>query len=237
MADRYRRIGVQAKRRTGRVNKRFFALLAGALAASAPGACTGDGDRQAPPAPPADTASEIPAQATGPTSRPDTLQDTLTLEGNPQPATLRLYRTPPGFPLPFSTYVPADLVPEPVPTAAGGSVRFVANFGGRRTDSAYVAVVVHADGVDEEAARRMLSAATGGGGPAAPDQQRYPWALAEYSGGTGATVSRGILGRHEGQFFQVLIRYPAEFGDGFAPRAAAVLEHWEWEGAGGGLGS
>ncbi len=228
---------MQAKRRTGRANRIFFALLAGALAASASGACSGDRDRQAPPAPPADTASEIPAQATGPTSRPETLRDTLTVEGTPQPATLRLYRTPPGFPLPFSTYVPADLVPESAAPVGGESVRFVASFGGRRTDSAYVAVQVHATDVDEEAARRMLSAATGGGGPAAPDQQRYPWALAEYSGGAGATVSRGILGRHEGQFFYVLIRYPAELGDGFAPRAATVLEHWEWEGAGGGLGS
>lgn len=228
---------MQAKRRTGRVNTRFFTLLAGALAASALGACSGGRDRQAPPAPPADTVSEIPAQATGPTSRPETLQDTLTVEGTPQQATLRLYRTPPGFPLPFSTYVPTDLVPEAAPPGAGGSVRFVADFGGRRTDSAYVAVLVHADGVGEEAARRMLSAATGGSSPAAPDQQRYPWALAEYSGSGGATVSRGILGRHEGQFFQVLIRYPAELGDGFAPRAALVLEHWEWEGAGGGLGS
>ena len=228
---------MQAKRRTGRVNTTFFALLSGSLAASVLGACSRDGDRPAPPAPPADTVSEIPAQATGPTSRPETLQDSLTVEGTPAPATLRLYRTPPGFPLPFSTYVPAELVPEAAPPGAGGSVRFVANSGGRRTDSAYVAVLVHADGVDEEAARRMLSAATGGGSPAAPDQQRYPWALAEYSGSSGSTVSRGILGRHEGQFFQVLIRYPAEFGDGFAPRAAAVLEHWEWEGAGGGLGS
>jgi hypothetical protein len=220
------------------VNTGIFALLAGALAAAALGACSGrDGDRQAPPAPPADTVSEIPAQATGPTSRPETLQDTLAVEGAPQTATLRLYRTPPGFPLPFSTYVPADLVPQGAPSAAGESVRFVANFGGRRTDSAYVAVLVHADGVGEEAARRMLSTATGGGSPAASDQQRYPWALAEYSGGTGSTVSRGILGRHEGQFFQVLIRYPTELGDGFAPRAATVLEHWEWEGAGGGLGS
>lgn len=228
---------MQSKRRTGRTNRIFSALLAGALAASAPGACSGDRGRQAPPAPPADTVSEIPAQATGPTSRPETLQDTLTLEGTPQPATLRLYRTPPGFPLPFSTYVPADLVPESAPSAGGGSARFVANLGGRRTDSAYVAVVVHPDGVDEEAARRMLSAATGGASPAAPDQQRYPWALAEYSGSAGATVSRGLLGRHEGQFFHVLIRYPAELGDGFAPRAAMLLKHWEWEGAGGGLGS
>jgi hypothetical protein len=223
---------VQAKRRTGRANGIFFALLAGAL-----GACSGDRGRQAPPAPPADTVSEIPAQATGPTSRPETLQDTLTIEGTPQPATLRLYRTPPGFPLPFSTYAPADLAPEAASSVEGGTVRFVASFGGRRTDSAYVAVMVHPVEVNEEAARRALSAATGGGGPAAPGQQRYPWALAEYSGGADAAVSRGILGRHEGQFFQVLIRYPAELGDGFAPRADLVLEHWEWEGAGGGLGS
>lgn len=229
---------MQRKRRTGRANRIFFALLAGALSASAVGACSGgDEGRRRPPPPPADTVSEIPAQATGPTSRPETLRDTLALEGTAQPVTLRLYRTPPGFPLPFSTYVPADLAPESAASGDERTVRFVANFGGRRTDSAYVAVAIHAEDVTEEAARRMLSAATGGSGPVAPEQQRYPWALAEYSVSTGATVARGILGRHEGQFFHVLVRYPAEFGDGFPARAAMVLEHWEWEGGGGGLGS
>jgi len=229
---------VQRKRRTERTNGIFFALLAVALAAAAVGACSrGDADRRRPPPPPADTVSEIPLQATGPTSRAETLQDTLSLEGTAQPVTLRLYRTPPGFPLPFSTYVPADLVPESGASGDDRTVRFVAAFGGRRTDSAYVAVTIHSETVTEEAARRLLSAATGGSAPAAQEQQRYPWALAEYSGSTGGVVARGILGRHEGQFFHVLIRYPAEFADGFGPRAAMVLEHWEWEGGGGGLGS
>lgn len=225
------------QRRAGRADRKLIALLAAALFAALPGACGPDRQRREAPPPPADTASEIPAQSTGPTSRADTLRDTLTLEGTAQQVALRLYRTPPGFPLPFSTYHPADLAPQTASSAEGGTVRFVANFGGRRTDSAYVEVRVHPVEVNEEAARRALGAATGGSGPAAPDQQRYPWALAEYSGSTGATVARGILGRHEGQFFHVLIRYPAEFGDGFAPRAALLLEHWQWEDAGGGLGS
>ena len=225
------------QRRAGRADRRRTAFLAGTLLASTLAACGPDRTRREAPPPPPDTASEIPAQSTGPTSRPDTLRDTLTLEGTAQQVALRLFRTPPGFPLPFSTYHPADLAPEAATSVEGGTVRFVANFGGRRTDSAYVAVMVHPVEVNEEAARRALSAATGGSGPAAPDQQRHPWALAEYSGSTGATVARGILGRHEGQFFHVLIRYPAEFGDGFAPRAALLLEHWQWEDAGGGLGS
>lgn len=223
-------------RRTRGADRKLTAPLTGALLAIL-GACGPDRPRREAPPPPADTAPEIPAQSTGPTSRADTLRDTLTLEGTAQPVALRLYRTPPGFPLPFSTYHPADLVPGAATSVEGGTVRFVADFGGRRTDSAYVAVLVHPVDVSEEAARRALSAATGGSGPAAPDQQRYPWALAEYSGSTGATVARGILGRHEGQFFHVLIRYPAELGDGFAPRVALLLEHWEWEDAGGGLGS
>ncbi|MEW5929808.1 MAG: hypothetical protein AB1941_20325, partial [Gemmatimonadota bacterium] len=132
------------------------------------GACGPDRPRREAPPPPADTASEIPAQSTGPTSRPDTLRDTLTLEGTAQPMVLRLYRTPPGFPLPFSTYHPADLAPETATSAEGGTVRFVANFGGRRTDSAYVEVRVHPVDVNEEAARRALGAAVGGAGPAAP---------------------------------------------------------------------
>lgn len=214
------------------------ALLAGALAAVLSASCGPGGERpRAAERGAADRVSEIPAEATGPTSRPEVRRDTITVEGTPEPVALRLYRTPPGFPLPFSTYATADLVPEAAPGAPGEAVRFVAAFGGRRTDSAYVEVRVHAGGVGEEAAREALRAAVGGGAAAAPAQQRYPWALAEFSGNTGATVAHGALGRHQGEFFHVLVRYPADFGDGFAPRAAVIVDEWRWEDGTGGLGS
>jgi hypothetical protein len=229
---------VLVKRHAGRETTTLRALLTGALFASALAAC-GPGEPEAGEAPPvaADTTPEIPAQATGPTHRAETLQDTLVLEGTPEPITLRLYRTPPGFPLPFSTYVPTDMAAEPVSSGEGDGVRFVAEFGGVRNDSAAVAVMVYPDGATEETARGALRAATGAQGPVARDEQRHPWALAEFEGGTGGSVARGMVGRHGGRFFHVLVRYPAEYGDGFAPRAAKLLDHWRWEDGSGGLGS
>jgi len=187
-----------------------------------------------PPLPRVDTTPEIPAETAGPTSRPETLQDTLVLEGMPEPVTLRLYRSPPGFPLAFGTYLPADLVAEPAPS--DDAVHFYANFGGQRNDAARVEMKVYPEGTTEESARNELASTTGGSLVAA-GERRYPWTLAEYAAPSGAVVSRGMLGRHDGRFFHLLVRYPAEFGDGFAPRAAMVMKHWQWEDGSGGLGS
>lgn len=233
---------MQVKPHTTPGSRTRFALPARAVFAALLAACAPRGEQEAddPPVPAADTAREVPAEAAGPTSRPELRHDTIAVEGMPEPVTLRLYRTPPGFPLPFSTYVPEDMVAESAESAASGqgeAVRFVAAFGGRRTDSAYVLVRVHPEGVTEQAARQTLRAAAGGGTAAPPGEHRHPWALAEFSGSTGATVAHGALGRHQGQFFHVLVRYPAELGDGFGPRAAVLLEEWRWEGGSGGLGS
>lgn len=230
---------MQANRRTRGVPRTRFALLTGALLASALAACTQRPEpprMEEPPLPRVDTTPEIPAETAGPTSRPETLQDTLVLEGMPEPVTLRLYRSPPGFPLPFGTYLPADLVAEPASSGGRDAVHFYANFGGQRNDAARVEMAVYPEGTTEEGARSALASATGGS-LVAEGERRYPWALAEYAAPTGQVVSRGMLGRHDGRFFHVLVRYPAEFGDGFGPRAAMVLKHWQWEDGSGGLGS
>lgn len=231
---------MQGMRRSTRGGRPRAAISALAALAALLAACAPRGERlevEDPPVPAADTTPEIPAQAAGPTSRPEVRQDTILIEGMPEPVTLRLYRTPPGFPLPFSTYVPADMEAETVSSGEGDAVRFVAAFGGRRTEAAHLLVTVHPEGVTEQAARQTLRAALGGAAAAPPGEHRYPWALAEFSGGAGADVAHGALGRHQGQFFQVVVRYPAEFGDGFAPRAAAVLGEWRWERGNGPLGS
>ena len=60
---------------------------------------------------------------------------------------------------------------------------------------------------------------------------RYPEAAADGSTHVGVIS----IGRHGNRFFHLLIHYPAEYGDGMAPRAALILDEWRWEDTGGGL--
>ena len=65
-------------------------------------------------------------------------------------------RSPAGFPLPFSTYVPADMVAEPATSAEGEAVRFTARFAGRREDDIFLLLVVPPAATDAAAAARAV---------------------------------------------------------------------------------
>ena len=189
-----------------------------------------------PPLPRADATADTtaaPAQAVPGAERPETRRDTIMLEGMPEPVTLRLFRTPGGFPLPFSTYFPEDMIAEVTPS--GEEVRFVAAFGGQRNDSAFVAARVYPEGATEEEARARLRAALGGAVERA-SEPAYGWGEEEYVRQGAGTVGRGVLGRHAGRLFHVVVRYPAEYGDGFGPRAGTILDEWRWGDGGEPLG-
>ena len=170
--------------------------------------------------------------------RPERRADTLRLEGMPQPLESHLYRAPWREPLAFSTYVPADMITE----AAGDTVRFVADFGGQRQDSALVQVVALPHGLAPDSLRRATRRlAEQRGLPAGPTSANLPWAIAEFDfrgrACSPATCSTGtiVLAAHGGRFFRVLWQYPAEYGDGMAPRVRWILEEWRWQDTGDGL--
>ncbi len=38
------------------------------------------------------------------------------------------------------------------------------------------------------------------------------------------------LGERNGRWFHIVVQHPAEFSDGFAPRAQRILDEWRWQG-------
>ncbi|MGE5554213.1 MAG: hypothetical protein ACM3XZ_09925 [Betaproteobacteria bacterium] len=170
-----------------------------------------------------------------PARRPPEKAGTIMLEGYPEKFRFVLF-APEGFP--FTTYVPQDLFAEEVVADGGRSVRFVANFAGRRTDLAYLQVFFYPEGTREDQARALF-----GSLPAAlgftPVGRRtdvpctFAWSLAETTfqrKGWRGEVYRGemALGRHGRRFFHLILHYPEEFAEGFVPRAYAVLSEWRW---------
>jgi hypothetical protein len=151
----------------------------------------------------------------------------------------RLFRSPAGFPLPFSTYLPADMAAVAARSAEGEALRFEARFGGTPNPAIYLEVVALPEGTSPAAAREAARREAGRLGEVAEaTEPRDPWATDRFafheSGGVIGDVS---LGRHGGRYFYLVTHLPAEAADGFGPRARRVLDDWRWSDTGRPLGA
>ena len=147
----------------------------------------------------------------------------------PEPTTFRIFRSPEGFALPFSTYLPDVVVADASAAGEGEAVRFVANFGGQRREAIYLSLHVPPEGTTaSEAQQRAREVAESLGSASADEEPRYPWALASYGVRVDATTASVALGRHAGRFFYLVSHAPSEALDGWGPRSAHILREWRW---------
>lgn len=186
---------------------------------------------------PSDTPHATSAEDAAP--RPDRLLDTLTVEGMAEPVELRLFSTPEDFPLPFSAYVPRDMV---ISTDPSGVVDFVAEFGGTRDDDTFMHLYVFPrDTPWQEALATAKGYKTSRGIPVSrgieiiadelgvPD---LPWAEEAYryryqSGGAWYGGMLGV-GLHRDTPFMIVTHRPVDSAEGFAPRAERIRATWRW---------
>jgi hypothetical protein len=186
----------------------------------------------------ADVLPPLPPESIAP--RAPAIRDTLLIEGMPEPTTATLVHTPPGFSLPFSTYVPHGITTEFGADGDSDAVRFTAAFAGRTEPNAYMHVFVYPAGTTGIQARssafEFLRSRFLVGDEANPTDTP-PWAreayALSYSGDGGVHyVGRLIIATHADRYFHVLTHYPAEYGDGLGPRHARILQWWRWEDTG-----
>lgn len=187
--------------------------------------CTGQAPRQT-----AET-NATPAPARSEEARPErpaTKRGTITLEGDAEPITLKLFDSASAsLPLAFTTYIPEDMIPEPSSSGAQKAIRFVANFGGYHEEEAYLEVLF-----DPADTRGADSSKDSSKEKSAADRQ-FKWSLMEQnirsvSKGRGRIAGVVALGRHGDRLFQVTLHYPEEFAEGFNPRARRILDEWRW---------
>jgi hypothetical protein len=179
--------------------------------------------------------------------RAETIQDTLMLEGMPEPVTSRLVRSPVGVEPGFTTYLPPGLSMHADPAGDSAWARFSASFAGPADPNAYMHVRIYPEGPEHlETARNVIAGflrsrrleddpvgdlvATG---EAYRQVKPPPWAEEAFSFdyvGHGNVRFTGMtaLARRGARWFHVLTHYPVEFGDGLAPRFEYVLRHWRW---------
>lgn len=164
----------------------------------------------------------------GRTQQPATKPGTIRVEGAEERVELRLFESPPGFALPFYTYLPPDLIAESVAAGEGEAVRFSAKFGGVKREDASVILFVYPQQITAEDARAMTRDLAQSHGGVDVEERVYNWSLDEYAVSSHDEVGRVSLGERAGRFFYILVTYPPEFGDGFGPRSHVLLDEWRW---------
>jgi hypothetical protein len=180
--------------------------------------------------------SAPPAADTQIAQRPETRTTTLSVEGERTQVALRLLDE---AALPFTTYVPeGDFIEEVAASDEGVGVRFYFSPTGEPDEAAYVHLFFPYNAPDSTTLReellgeqgllatngwRVLDRATAG---------IYPWAKERitYEQTTPEDIFTGsvFVGEHAGAAFLALTHYPVEYGDGFEPRAAIILENMEF---------
>ena len=203
-----------------------------ALAACAEPPATG------PPDPPAGAvpggtvdAPAAPVDAGAPAERPETVQDTVQIEGTDEPVTLRLVSFP-DVPLPFSTYVRDGWQSDVVASGEGTAVRLTT---GEPPRQGLLSLFVPAGAPTEADVAELAQAAAESYGGARERDAIETWARRAWTFQDGSTVGSVRVGEHAGTPFYVLEAYPIEVGDGFAPAAHLALSRWRWLDDGTGL--
>jgi hypothetical protein len=142
-----------------------------------------------------------------PPARPAEKQDSMQMEGSWQRFSATLVQ--PTTDLPFSTYVPKDMIFEPASSGEGEGFFFYTNFSGRRNDNAFLLVFLLPRGSTRDHAQKLADAFAAS---RANDSQ----------------IARTQIGEYQGRFFYVAQTYPREYSEGFGPRAGFIRKQWIW---------
>ena len=190
-------------------------------------ACGSDGAAPGTAAP--DTATTDALAPTDRSDRPVTRQDTVLIEGMPEAIELRLFEDPE---IPFTAYYDPDaFTPEVIAVGEGAGVLFTFD------TSAYAAVTfpAHLPATAEALRERLggpggiLTAQRNANVRPADEDWLCPWATVKFRFDVPPDVVGHACGAvHAQRPFYVLVRYPAEYGDGFGPRWHTVLRTWQW---------
>lgn len=182
----------------------------------------------------------LPARDETLPERPGARQDTLVVAGSAEVMDFALVRSPSGFLVPFSTYVPASMTVEMDTVGPTDMATFTSGEAREMRDEAFMVVGVYPAGTTllqvQDSIRQFVVSRSPGidesRGVEPPSWAEwavdlsYPRSADEWFAGS------AVIAQYGPRYFHVIQLYPAEYGDGISPRFGAVLEHWRWEDTG-----
>lgn len=170
--------------------------------------------------------------------KPSTKTDTISVEGEKSEVTLKLYDELTQV---FTTYFPKDdFVAETASSGADAGSIFYYNVDGNKNKDVYVSISFPTWANNAEQLERLLTAK---GGLVQKNQWQmenrtkdvpYSWAkekiLYKQPGSSQNILAELYIGEMNGKVFYVITHFPAEYGDGFAPRADFILKNLDVKG-------
>jgi hypothetical protein len=163
-------------------------------------------------------------------TKPATKKATLYIEGEKSTITLKLYQNPS-----FSTYFPSDdFLVKSSSSGEGQGVEFIANFGNKKNENAYVHFAFLNNFQKYSQVSKFVNSKNGlisGNKWRVVSRTKntfYPWVKEKIVFSQGKNIVGSIyIGEQKGKAFYVITQFPAEYADGFTPRADLILRNLE----------
>ncbi len=173
---------------------------------------------------------DAPEISYNPSGQPATKTATIYIEGEKTPITLKLYE---DYKTLFTTYFPdQEFIAEGVSSGEGTGVKFIVNFDGSKNENAYISVFFPNNVQTIEQLESFVNSKSGLIASnkwsiiSRSAKVSYPWAKEKIDFRQGQEIIGTVyLGEQNGKVFYVINHYPAEYGDGFAPRADLILQN------------
>jgi hypothetical protein len=156
-----------------------------------------------------------------PAGLPQTRQDTLLLEGMAAPVELQLFRSPEGWPLQVTTYLPPDLVAESSRSKEGDKLLF-------SLGEAQLSFVILPEGTNRSSAQ-VRAKANFGKANVQSCRSSWDWQWkCMYVSNLQGREKRLLIGEQQGRQFYFFLDYPLEGGDSAAHRFDMVMRGWRF---------
>jgi hypothetical protein len=153
--------------------------------------------------------------------------DTLWIEGQPEVLSVRRFTSDTGFPIRFTTLIPAGVAVETVSSGEGDAVLFLAVSGAVTRDSVRLAFTVLPERHQPTATESLVRERARRGSDVR-DSRGPGWAET-FARREGLEAAGWVgSGKRHDRTFLIDLDYLPEFGDGFEPRANYILENWVW---------
>lgn len=177
------------------------------------------------------------AQKATESQQPSTKTDTISVEGEKTEVTLKRYDQASEV---FTTYFPEkDFVAQSRGFDEGTGAGFIYNVSGRQNKDVFVAMFFPSkattlEQLQQSAQERKLLQANQWELVNRSKEVPYSWArekiVYKQRGGSENIGGEVYIGEANGKAFYAITHYPAEYGDGFAPRADLILKNLQVKG-------
>ncbi|QGU00658.1 hypothetical protein SYNTR_2064 [Candidatus Syntrophocurvum alkaliphilum] len=167
-----------------------------------------------------DNPQDVPADKNGQEWKA-TIEENIVIEGMEETITLELFEGNNNF----VTYIPESMAVETEFASDGDFYWFYWMHEENINEDVYLQLYFYPEAVTETPSLSKTENLK-----LVDDTEKiYNWSIGEYTSSFEADNSfYAMIGKHEEQYFSIVLHYPWEYGDGLNPRFNKIIEHFYW---------